>query len=208
MAVSPAPLSLPAGRKVDVRLPYIGTLPATVEAASGDRLLVTLAVADSRVQRLGGTEVAVESTTERGIQRFTGTLVLHQRPELLEIAVAGEAERIQRREWARVGATVPIRVKAVGDSIETEGETSTLNISGGGVLIKDVWRLPLGLDVRIEIVIDPDQPPVHALARVIRDVGTEQKGLRFEDLAREDSERLMKFVRERERAALRISRGL
>ena len=99
-------------------------------------------------------------------------------------------------------------MKAIGDSIKTEGETSSLNISGGGILIKDIWRLPLGLDVRIEIVIDPDQPPVRALARVIRDVGPEQKGLRFEDLAREDSERLMKFVRERERAALRISRGL
>jgi c-di-GMP-binding flagellar brake protein YcgR len=207
MAVSPAPPSLPTGRKVDVRLPYIGTLPATVEVCEGDKMLVTLAVADTRVQRLGGSEVSVESTTERGIQRFTGKLILHPRPELLEIAVIGEAERIQRREWARVGATVPVRLKALGDSIRTDGETSSLNISGGGILIKDKWHMPLGLDVRIEIVIDPDQPPVHALARVIRDVGTEQKGLRFEDLAREDSERLMKFVRERERAALRISRG-
>jgi c-di-GMP-binding flagellar brake protein YcgR len=208
MAVSPASLSLPTGRKVDVRLPYIGTLPATVEACEGDKMLVTLAVSDSRVQRLGGSEVAVECTTERGIQRFTGKLILHPRAELLEIAVIGEAERIQRREWARVGATVPIRVKALGDSIDTSGDSNTLNISGGGVLIKDKWRLPLGLDVRIEIVIDPDQSPVRALARVVRDVGADQKGLRFEDLAREDSERLMKFVRERERAALRISRGL
>jgi c-di-GMP-binding flagellar brake protein YcgR len=208
MAVSPAPPSLPAGRKVDIRLPYVGTLPATVEASSPDKLLVTLAVADARVKRLGGTEVAVESTTERGIQRFTGTLVLHPRPELLEIAVSGEAERIQRREWARIGATVPVRVRAVGDSIKTDGETGSLNISGGGILIRDPWHMPLGLDVRIEIVIDADDPPVRALARVIREIGTEQKGLRFEDLARDDSERLMKFVRERERAALRISRGL
>ena len=187
---------------------YIGTLPATVEASEADKLLVTLAVADPRVKRLGGTEVSVESTTERGIQRFTGTLILHPRPELLEIAVTGEAERIQRREWARVGATVPVHVKALGDGIKTEGPTSSLNISGGGILIKDTWHMPLGLDVRLEIVIDPDQPPIKALARVIREVGHEQKGLRFEDLARDDSERLMKFVRERERAALRISRGL
>ncbi len=208
MAVSPAPPTLPAGRKVDVRLPYVGTLPATVEAADAGKLLVTLAVADARVKRLGGTEVAIESTTERGIQRFTGILILHPRPELLEISLTGEAERIQRREWARISATVPVRVKAIGDSIKTDGDTGSLNISGGGILIKDPWHMPLGLDVRIEIVIDKDQPPVRALARVVRDVGTEQKGLRFDDLARDDSERLMKFVRERERAALRISRGL
>ena len=60
---------------------------------------------------------------------------------------------------------------------------------------------------RIEIVIDPSQPPVKALARVVRDVGTEQKGLRFEDVAPPEAERLMRFVRERERAELRISRG-
>ena len=110
---------------------------APVEASEPDKLLLTLAVADSRVQRLAGSEVAVESTTERGIQRFAGTLKLHPRPELLEVVLSGETERIQRREWARVGATVPIRVKAVGDPIDTAGESSTLNISGGGVLVKD-----------------------------------------------------------------------
>jgi PilZ domain len=208
MAVTSAPPSLPAGRKVNVRLPYIGTLPATVEASAPQKLLVTLAVADERVQRLGGSEVAVESTTERGIQRYTGTLVLHPRPELLEISVSGDAERIQRREWARVAATVPVRVKVLDGGMATPGETSSLNISGGGILIRDTWHLPLGVDARIEIVIDAGQPPVRALARVVRDVGTDQKGLRFEDLARDDSERLMKFVRERERAALRISRRL
>jgi len=207
MAVA-APPCLPAGRKVNVRLPYIGTLPATVEVSAADRILVTLMVPDDRVQRMSGAEVAVESTTERGIQRFSGTLVLHPRPELLEVVVAGEAERIQRREWARVGATVPVRLKALGDSIATPGETSSLNISGGGILINDIWHLPVGIDVRLELVIEVDVEPIKALARVVRDVGTNQKGLRFEDLARDDSERLMKFVRERERAALRVSRGL
>jgi c-di-GMP-binding flagellar brake protein YcgR len=102
---------------------------------------------------------------------------------------------------------VPIRVEALGEPDVVAGETSTLNLSGGGVLVRDLWRLPLGIDVQIELVVDPEAPPIRALARVVRDGGPERKGLRFEDLSPQDSERLMRFVREKERAALRISRG-
>ena len=103
MAVS-APPSLPVGRKVDVRLPYVGTLPATVEASTAEKLLVTLAVADPRVKRLDGSEVAVESTTERGIQRFSGTLKLHPAPR----AARDQRQRRGRADPApRVGARRP-----------------------------------------------------------------------------------------------------
>ena len=56
-------------------------------------------------------------------------------------------------------------------------------------------------------MIDPLQRPVRALARVMRDGGPDQKGPRFEDVSPLDAERLMKFVRERERIELRVSRG-
>ena len=207
MAVAPAPINLPVGQKVSVRLPYVGALPATVEAASGTSLTVALAVPDSRINRLDGSEVAVESTSARGIQRFGGRLVLRGRSDVFEIHVGGDMERIQRREWARVGTVVPIRVELVDEPDLGGGETSTLNLSGGGVLIRDLWRLPLGVDARVEIVLDPAQPPIRALARVVRDAGPDRKGLRFDDIEPQDSERLMRYVRERERAELRMARG-
>ena len=153
--------------------------------------------------------MSVESTTERGIQRFTGTLILHPRPELLEIAVTGEAERIQRREWARVGATVPVRVKALGDGIKTEGadqlaEHQRRRHPDQGHVAHAAGPRRAARDRHRSRRSRPSRRSRASSARS----GTEQKGLRFEDLAREDSERLMKFVRERERAALRISRGL
>jgi c-di-GMP-binding flagellar brake protein YcgR len=198
--------SMSAGLKVTVRLPHVGPLPATVEGATEDTLTVTLAVRDPRVQRLDGAEVSVESTTARGIQRFNGKLAVRS-GETLDIVLIGDAERIQRREWARVSAAVPIRVAPVDDRAIPGGETTSLNVSGGGVLIRDIWRLPIGLDVRVEIVIDPSQAPVRALARVVREGGPDQKGLRFEDVSPLDAERLMRFVRERERIELRVSRG-
>jgi PilZ domain len=206
MAVS-APVTLPAGQKVSVGLPYVGQLPATVEETGPGSITVALAVPDSRVSRLDGAEAVVESTTERGIQRFHGRLVLHGRTDIFEIVLDGEAERIQRREWARVAVVIPVRVEPVDEPSVEAGETSSLNLSGGGVLIRDPWRLPMGLDVRLELKVDPDAPPIRALARVVRDGGPERKGIRFQDLSPQDSERLMRFVREKERAALRISRG-
>lgn len=206
MAVSP-PVTLPAGRKVSVRLPYVGALPATVEDSGPGTITVALAVPDKRVSRLDGSEATVESTTERGIQRFTGRVVLQGRSDVFQVVLGGEAERIQRREWARVAVVLPIRVEVINEPDIVAGDTSTLNLSGGGVLIRDLWRLPLGLDVKLELLVDPDAPPIRALARVVRDGGPERRGLRFEDLSAQDSERLMRFVREKERAALRISRG-
>jgi hypothetical protein len=208
MAVAPAPINLPVGQKVFLRLPYVGALPATVEASGPGVLTVALAVPDSRVGRLEGSEVAVEATSSRGIQRFGGRLALRGRADVFDIHVGGDMERIQRREWARVGTVVPIRVELVDEPDLAGGETSTLNLSGGGVLILDPWRLPLGVDARVEIVIDPAQPPIRALARVVRDAGPEHRGLRFDDIEPQDSERLMRFVRERERAELRMARGL
>ena len=208
MAVSPAPVTLPAGSKVSVRLPYVGALPGTVEASAGATMTVALSVPDSRVMRLDGSEVAIECTSARGIQRFAGRLVLRGRADIFDVEVGGDCERIQRREWARVGVVIPVRVEPIDEPDVEAGETSTLNLSGGGVLIRDLWRLPLGIDAKVEIVIDPTQPPVRALARVVRDAGPERKGLRFDDIEPQDSERLMRFVRERERAELRMARGL
>jgi len=209
MAVAPAPISLPAGQKVTLRLPYVGALPATVEAATGTTLTVALAVPDTRINRLDGSEVAVESTSARGIQRFGGRIVLRGRSDIFDIEVGGDMERIQRREWARVGTVIPIRVELVDepDVAVGSGETQTLNLSGGGVLIRDPWHLPLGVDARLEITIEASQPPVRALARVVRDAGPERRGLRFDDIDPQDSERLMRYVRERERAELRMARG-
>src|ERR1043165_6743397 len=67
MAVSaPAP-SIPPGEHVQLSLPHVGLLPATVSAVNGGTVVLVLAVKDSRVHRLAGQEVAIEHKTGRGI---------------------------------------------------------------------------------------------------------------------------------------------
>lgn len=205
MAATMSSPSIPAGEHVQVSLPHIGHLPATVESTEPGAVVLVLAVGDTRVKRLAGAEVAVEHATGRGINRFAGTLQLDdRRPEQLRIVLSGDSERIQRREWARVEATLPITVKGVDEPVG--GDTVTLNISGGGVLVKDPWRMPLGIDVRIELEVEAGNT-IQALGRVVREPAADQKGIRIDSIARDDSERLVRLVRERELAALRMSRN-
>lgn len=207
MAVSaPQVPAIPAGEHVQVSLPQIGHLPATVEAAERGALVLVLAVEDPRVKRLQGAEVGVEHATGRGINRFGGILHLDERrPELLRVVLSGDAERIQRREWARVAATLAIKVRGIDENVG--GDTVTLNISGGGVLVKDPWRMPLGTDVRIELEVEAGAAPIKAMGRVVREPAADQKGIRIDSIARDDEERLVKLVRDRELAALRMARG-
>jgi PilZ domain len=204
-AIASSTPSLPNGEHVQVSLPHIGLLPATVEKTEPGAVVLVLAVSDTRVKRLAGAEVAVEHATGRGINRFGGTLELDdRRPELLRIVLTGDAERIQRREWARIEAALPIAVKGIDEPVG--GDTVTLNISGGGILVKDPWKMPLGIDVRVALEVEPGVT-IQALGRVVREPAPDQKGIRIDSIGREDSERLVRLVRERELAALRMSRG-
>ena len=204
-AIASSTPSIPAGEHVQLSLPHIGLLPATVETTEPGAVVLVLAVGDARVKRLGGAEVAVEHATGRGINRFNGTLELNDsRTEQLRVVLSGDSERIQRREWARVEATLPVSVKGIDEPVG--GETVTLNISGGGVLVKDPWKMPLGTDVRVDLEVEPGVR-IQALGRVVREPAPDQKGIRIDSIGREDSERLVRLVRERELAALRMSRG-
>jgi hypothetical protein len=206
MAVSASAPSIPTGEHVHLSLPHVGLLPATVAWVEPGAIVLVLTIKDARVPRLAGGEVAVEYKTGRGIQRFGGILQLDERrPEELRVITQGEAERIQRREWARVDTVLPISVQGVDEQIG--GDTTTLNISGGGVLVNDKWDMPLGLDVRIELLADPKDPPIKAMGRVVRIAGKDEKGIRIDSIAREDEERLVRLVRERELASLRMSRN-
>jgi PilZ domain len=204
-AIASSTPSIPAGEHVQVSLPHIGLLPATVETTEPGAVVLVLAVGDARVKRMGGAEVAIEHATGRGINRYNGTLELDDsRPEQLRVVLSGDSERIQRREWARVEATLQVSVKGIDEPVG--GETVTLNISGGGILVKDPWKMPLGIDVRVALEVEPGVT-IQALGRVVREPAPDQKGIRIDSIGREDSERLVRLVRERELAALRMSRG-
>jgi c-di-GMP-binding flagellar brake protein YcgR len=205
MAAVTAPASqLGEGQHVTIRHVLLGLLPGTVEHASAGSVTVALTARDDRVARLVGQEIAVELLSGRGIYRHTGKLT-GERNGSLSVALSGEVERIQRREFVRVSAHLDVRVEGVDEPVG--GDTTTVDISGAGIQITDPWNLPLGLAVRLELKL-PEGPPLCAPGVVVRQGAEEnQKGIRLDNLARPDEDRLMRFIREREVQALRAARG-
>ncbi len=205
--MSSVPASAPTltpGQHVIVRNVHVGILPATIEKADAASVTVALAVKDERIERLVGHEIAVEITSGRGIHRYTGSLTA-QRGGSLTIALSGDVERIQRREFVRVAAHLDVTIRGIDEDVG--GETTTLDLSCRGMRIADKFSLPLEIDVRIVLQL-PDGPPLEALGRVVR-VGSDehQKGIRFDSVSRPDEDRLMRYIRDREVKALRASRG-
>ena len=200
---------LEPGEQVSVVLPHVGGLPATVESVHGLRGQARARRARrprQAARRPGG--VDREDDRRAASSASTGTLsVGGSKGELLTITLEGDVERVQRRDFVRIDAVVPIKIVSLEKGV-TAGETTTLNVSGSGVLIKDKWRLPLGVDVRLEITLEPGAEPVRALGRVVRFSAEDEKGIRIDDMSRTDEDRLISFIRERERAALRLARGL
>jgi PilZ domain-containing protein len=205
--VTSIPASAPTlapGQHVIVRNVHVGMLPATIEKADAATVTVALAVKDERMPRLVGHEIAVEIMSGRGIHRYSGTLSA-ERGGSLTIALSGDVERIQRREFVRVAAHLDVSVLGVAGEIG--GDTTTLDLSGSGMRVQDKFNFPLGIDVRIVLQL-PDGEPLTALGRIVR-VGSEedQKGIRFDSVSRADEDRLMRYIRDREVKALRASRG-
>jgi hypothetical protein len=200
---TPVP-QLAEGQHVIVRHVLLGLLPGTVESTGSGNVTVALTAKDDRVGRLVGQEIAVELMSGRGIYRHTGTLSA-ERNSSLTIALTGDVERIQRREFVRVPAFLDVIVRGVDEDIG--GETTTIDISGAGIQITDKWNLPLGLDVSVELKL-PEGDSLNSLGRVVR-AGAEkdQKGIRLDGIARPDEDRLMRYIREREVQALRASRN-
>jgi hypothetical protein len=204
-AVTAPASKLAVGQHVVVRHLHVGLLPGTVEQASDSgSVIIALAVKDDRIARTVGHDWAVEATSGRGIFRFPGTLQA-ERNGSLTIALTGEVERIQRREFVRIEAFLDVTVRGVDEPVG--GETTTVDISGSGIQIHDKWELALGTDVRVELHL-PEGPPLRALGRVMR-AGAEpnQKGIRMDGIARADEDRLMRYIRDREVQALRATRG-
>lgn len=189
-------LRLPDGR---------AELPAKVDDASEESVTLVLSALPSEVvEQLRHSPAVIEYTTPLGMYRLSGEIAgAGEDPEIVRLRRDGHDDFLQRRDFVRVDAVVPLQVSLPGKA----AKTTTLNVSGGGLLVQD----PLGLEpeTRVELMLElaHGSPPVRATARVIREVAPGETALQIEGIAAEDRERLIRYVTERERLARRVARG-
>lgn len=183
------------------------SFPVSITYHGDDVLLVVL----EGIEELMAGPLALlilESAGARGIVRTPGEA---ERVEanLLRFMVYSDAELVQRREFVRVVAAKRLVLEDEDGDLLAEG--LTLDISGGGLLA----RLPRSAEVPTHTTIsfslflgltDYDDQ-VSGTAQIVRKREDNQVALEFEYISRRDQERLIRFVFERQRAALRVTRG-
>jgi len=119
----------------------------------------------------------------------------------------------ERREFTRVSAEVPVRYRYLSDELEhgrlgETFETTTSNLSGGGLLLRAVipdldWLEPLlggRMLLGVSLVLPGAEGAAQALARVAWIEGLEEGareaslGLRFKEITREARDGILDFI--------------
>ncbi len=200
---------------VTVQLAQIGGLPAVVESEDDAQVLLSLATkVPAGLERVLDRPVRIECITARGIQRVTGHAAwTPAEPEQLRITKEDD-DLIQRREAVRVQAVAPAVVTVLAMPPAGDGpaaaapsgpvKTTSLNVSTTGVLLRA--ELPMGTQLRVELELEPGEPPVVLTGRIVREE-RDEKGVCIEDISPADQNRLNRFITEKQRAELRMSRG-
>ena len=187
---------------VVIRLPDATEVSARVDAADDSEIRLVLAVPDVTVA--AHAPAVVEYRTPTGIHRIAGALERHPgEPGVLHLHRDGE-ETVQRREWARVDALLPcdVRFEDPGAGLAA---TVTLNLSGGGALIRDPVGLALGTAVLLELHLDG--APIRAHGGIVRETADGAKGVQIDQITSGDRERIVRFVLARQRSEMRLRRG-
>lgn len=186
-------LTTPAGEELPVR---------TFERGEEVALVVLIDLEDERAtDLLDGAEL--EYTSRRGLIKLQGEAVFEDR-SLVRFRPHGNAEILQRRDFARVHTPHPVMVDT-GE--EGEWRVHTVDLSGGGMLLADGDKLAADQTIGFVISVGADDAPVEGVARVVRVSDDGKRALMFEQIAEHDRQRLIRFVFECMRTARARTRG-
>jgi PilZ domain len=198
---------LARARHARLRTPSGEHVPVRVAGPEGEDLMLVLLVDDGEggrpdFQRFLDANAAesstLEFTSDYGVARFSGEAVLEEH-DLVRFHVRDSPEVVQRREFVRVDAPQPVVVAVTGSG--TIGSAYSIDVSGGGMLLNGPATLSLDDKIRFRLHLDEQTPAIKGRARVVRVGGDGQRALVFEQISKQDRERLIHFIFDRQRKA-------
>ncbi len=171
----------------------------------GEEMLLVLLVNPGPLLDAQESQMVLESVTSRGLVRLRGS-VERVDQDLVRFQPLGDPELVQRREFVRVVA--PQRVK-LDDLAGLVVATHSVNLSGGGMLITAKPPPPVSKETELQFSLDlgPKQTPVVGMAKVVRAEEDNQLGIVFTEISDVDRDRLIRFIFDRQRRALALTRG-
>jgi c-di-GMP-binding flagellar brake protein YcgR len=174
-----------------------------VESVDDDSIVISLVVrATAEAAALDEPDAVLEYTLQRGLYRqkgsarfdVDGTAGVRFVPET-------QPELVQRRDFVRVTANIPVTVTVKDSAWPTEFDA--LNLSANGVLLSPpqggTGRLKVGMFVWVRIPLYDGEEPIEARGTVVRDAGHGTAGVRFDHISERHQERLAHYVAREER---------
>jgi hypothetical protein len=183
------------------------SVPVSITQRADDILLVILAGA---AEFIDGplSYLTLESTGSRGIVRTPGAAELLE-PSLLRFVFDRTPELVQRREFVRV--TVAKRVVLENEDGDLLANGLSVDLSGGGMLVQlpRAAELPADAELYFTIYLGLTEydDQVSGTAKIVRKRSRDRVALGFHELDRREQERLIRYVFERQRIALAVTRG-
>jgi hypothetical protein len=198
-------MSLETDKQVKVRLPVGDPLPAVIEEV--DDASITLALllkSHLPLSTFKDRPATVEYADSKGLHKVRCTVVGEAPGDRLVLTREPE-DVVQRRDYFRVEAFAPLRI-VTREAPPRTLETSSHDVSGGGMLILDPHEIPADTVLDIQITVGPGDP-VLAVGRVIRNTGDQRTAVQIIDMSSGDRQALLRYITERQRAALRVAAG-
>jgi PilZ domain len=196
------------GQAVHVIAPSGASIDARVKDAAPNTFLLRLDAGESDpLELLADAQVSLEFTNRRGVCRILGDATAAP-GSALRVNATGTIELIQRRDYVRVEAFVPVSYNPDGpDGWTATGHT--LDVSGGGFQVTEAEGLRLGDMLRFTLDLGEGEDPVAAVACAVREAGESGEGtfgMRFVEIPERDRQRVVRWVFARERLARQIAR--
>lgn len=126
--------------------------------------------------------------------------------ESVRFIARGPAELLHRRAYVRTDYVARVFLMPVeGEARPMPGVT--LNVSGGGLLLRGLAGHTLGDELRFHLELSASSPRIVGACRVVRMTPEGFVGLQFSEIADADRDRLINFAEQRERLARTNRRG-
>jgi len=166
-----------------------------------------------------GSSVSIQVLCESGICEFESEVQTAQRDPiyLVSMNLPDDFYMVQRRAFVRLDCRIPVQYQVVGIGKSPEEtpprlETVSKNISGNGIclLLDDPFEVETRLDLYVNLF--PERPPIYIMGQVVRcmDITREggrrtfEAGIAFVQIRQMDQDRIVKYVFEKQRKAVRL----
>lgn len=110
-----------------------------------------------------------------------------------------------RRTWVRTDYVARVFMLGIGGG--PPRKCVTLNLSGGGLLVRGLQEADIGEELRFDLQLGGGERAVSGTCRIVRNTPEGFRGVMFASIAQEDRDRLTAFVEKRERTQRALRRG-